>query len=89
MEFDRTRAKSDLALLADESRALKKVLGATWTRPMKDEQQRLVRVKRRATELCVLLAFARGRFHVRTQDAEWHSKIAARIANDYVLAVAS
>ncbi|HRG99868.1 MAG TPA: hypothetical protein PLR99_26665, partial [Polyangiaceae bacterium] len=49
---------------AEESRALKVLLRATWTRPMAEEQRHLARLRRRITDLCVLGAHLRGRFHL-------------------------
>ncbi len=43
---------------------LKSVLRATWTKPMADEQRRLIRARRHVTELLVLLAASRRRLHV-------------------------
>jgi hypothetical protein len=95
MNIDRERLRGDVAELARTAHALKKTLRMTWTRPMKDEQQKLVRLRRRATELCVLAAFLRGKHHVRAPlrdgaypgmkwDAdEWHARVAARVAKDY------
>ena len=82
-------------LLARESRSLKNLLGAPWTRPMAEEQRRLVRVRLRVTELCVLRAYSRGKFHIDKplRDGaypgmpwdrdEWHSAVATRVAKDY------
>ncbi len=65
---------------------------------MADEQRRLVRLRRRLTELHVLLARARGRFHVATPPHEvrqanaswdreaWSDRVAGRVALDYALA---
>ncbi len=58
---------ADIHETADEIRALKAVLRRTWTRPMADEQERLVKLKRHATALCVLRAWSRGRRHLVNQ----------------------
>jgi hypothetical protein len=94
MMIDGNRLRADLGALARECRALKNVLRTTWTRPMADEQRRLARLRRKATELCVLLAFSRNRVHVRAvRDVEdvvaWHAAIAERVAKDYPLARAA
>lgn len=82
MNIDTVRLVADLKELAAKSRGLKTLLGATWTRPMADEQKELVRVRRSTTELCVLRAFARGRSHTR-ESHEWHARVAERVAKDY------
>lgn len=88
MNIDSGRLRADMAALASECRALKNVLGATWTRPMADEQRHLVRVRSKATELCVLRAWRRGKLHVKSVDEPevWAARIAERVAKDYVIA---
>lgn len=92
MKIDGERLRADTCALAHECRALKGLLGMTWTRPMADEQRRLARLRWRVTELCVLRAWTRGRVHVTRaprgsgeawDGAEWHAKIAERVAKDY------
>lgn len=65
MEIDRVARVRDLRAIEAEIRPIKRVLGATWTRPMHEEQRRLAWLRKRATELCMVLAWARGRLHVR------------------------
>ena len=97
LDLDVARLVADLNTLATQSRALKLVLTTTWTRPMRDEQKELARVRRRTTELCILRAFLRGRLHVSTKPRDleewdreaWHRTIAERAAKDYALAAAS
>jgi hypothetical protein len=60
-----TVLKTELARLAEDSRRLKRWLRTTWTRPMADVQQELVRVRRRTTELCILRAWLRGKMHLQ------------------------
>ncbi len=60
----------DIAQFSADCIHLKKALRTTWTRPMAEEQRRLVRVRRSLTELHVLLAWSRGRLHVRTAPRE-------------------
>jgi hypothetical protein len=91
MMIDGNKLRADLGVLARECRALKNVLRTTWTRPMADEQRRLVRLRRKVTELCVLRAFCRERLHVRAvrdvvDVVAWHAAIAERAAKDYPLA---
>lgn len=65
MEVHRPRGlAADIKSLSAEIRALKNCLRQTWTRPMQSEQRTLVQFKRLVTELCVLRAALRGRYHV-------------------------
>lgn len=100
MHFDinQARLSADLRALAAEIRALKRVLGARWQRPMADLQREKCRLKQRATELCALAAFARGRLHLRRPprgaDRDWsaaayHERIAERLGPSYARASAS
>jgi hypothetical protein len=97
MLFDRIdlkRLRRDLASASARCRELKLVLYRTWTRPMADEQRALAHAAWRVTELCVLLAQRRGRWHLAPpRDASWdrekeHTRIAERVARDYVIAEA-
>lgn len=61
---------------------------------MAEEQRQLLRLRRRITDLCVLVAHLRGRFHLQaplregaypgmTWDrAAWHAEVAARLARE-------
>jgi hypothetical protein len=62
--IDQNRLKSAIASLTLDCIHLKQVLRTRWTRPMIDEQRRLIRVRRSVTELHVLLALSRKRLHV-------------------------
>lgn len=62
--IDLPRLRGDLRAVSDSITSLKRVLRAPWTEPMAERQRRLVRLKLRATELCVLRAHLRGRFHL-------------------------
>lgn len=84
--------KSDLRLLSERIRGLKRVLRAPWLTPMADQQRELHQLKSRATELCALAAFARGRFHLqrppRSAAGDWsaeqyHLAIAERLGPSY------
>lgn len=99
MNIDSTRVRADIASLATDAKATKTILRATWTRPMADEQRRLVRLRRRLTELHVLYAWSRGKVHVtkpiqdtwftgRAWDETWHVVVAERAAKDYALPLA-
>ena len=93
--IDSKKLRADLGVVARECRALKEILGTTWTRPMADDQRHLARLRWRATELCVLRAWTRGNRHVTKApraiaDAgadwdcdAWHARIAERVAKDY------
>jgi hypothetical protein len=97
MTIDTRRLRADLGALGRDCRALKDLLGETWTRPMADEQRRLARLRWRVTELCVLRAWTRRRLHVsrpprhgapperpEAWDREaWHARIAERVQKDY------
>jgi len=85
MTIDSERLRADMAALAGECRALKDVLGTTWTRPMADEQRHLARVRLKVTELCVLRAWGRGKLHVRSVEEPevWAARVAERVAKDY------
>jgi hypothetical protein len=85
------RLRADMASLASECTDLKRALRQTWTLPMADEQRRLCRRRRHLTELHVLFASLRGRFHVTRpprdvadwDQAQWHARIAARVGIEY------
>jgi hypothetical protein len=93
--IDIRRLRADLRALAADCVLLKRTLRARWERPMADEQQRLHRLRRRVTDLLVLLAASRGRRHVTTPPrdgrapgepwdaAEHNARIADRVALDY------
>ncbi|MBX3188094.1 MAG: hypothetical protein KF819_13815 [Labilithrix sp.] len=94
MNIDRERLRADIDALARDCRAVKDILGTTWTRPMADEQRKLVRLRRRVTELHVLVARLRGKHHVTRawteQEREtWHAAIAERVAKDYTSTAAA
>jgi hypothetical protein len=65
--IDRSRLRHDIDQLTADCIHLKTLLRTRWTKPMKDEQQRHARVRRKLTELFVLYAFSRSRLHVRTR----------------------
>jgi hypothetical protein len=84
--------KSDIRTLSQRLRALKQVLRAPWRVPMAREQRELCLLKARATELCALAAFSRGRLHLtrppRGAPADWrsadyHRAIAERLGPSY------
>jgi hypothetical protein len=84
--------RADIRALSARIRELKRVLGARWQRPMADLQREKCRLARRATELCALAAFARGRLHLRQPPRgsanDWsadlyHRAIAERLGPSY------
>jgi hypothetical protein len=87
--IDRTKLKGAIRELAGECTRIKRLLRATWERPMADEQRRACRLKRNLTELHILLAWTRGRLHLTSSpqaawDARAHAaRIAERLAPDY------
>src|SRR5262249_53197507 len=95
--IDRSRLKCDLFATATQCYELKQALRRRWTRPMADEQRALARLARRMTELCILRARLRGRWHLGVaphpvrqagaawDQAEYHTRIAERVALDYAL----
>src|SRR5262249_13585668 len=100
MPFDRIdlrRLRCDPVATPRPRSALRQSLGRPWDRPMADEQRALARLARRMTELCILRARLRGRWHVtaaprdlRHAGAAWdreahHARIAERVALDYAL----
>lgn len=96
MFIDQNRLHHDISQLIADCIHLKKQLRSTWVKPMADEQQRLVRVRRKLTELFVVLAASRGRLHVKhaprgidpaTWDAAlYHRKVTERLAGEYARA---
>lgn len=88
-----------LAARAAESHALKGALRQAWTRPMAEEQRALARLRRRITDLCVLRAHLRGRYHLQHAPREgaaadsawdrdaWHADAATRVARELGLAL--
>ena len=85
-DIDTPRLKRDLVAAAHEARDLKRLLGATWTRPMAAVQKALAELRRHTTRLCVLRAFLRGKHHCSTpaRDGDWHARIAERAAREYL-----
>lgn len=90
--------RADIRALSAQIRGLKRALGARWQRPMADAQRELHRLKLRATELCALSAYSRGRLHLQRAPVgappDWsagayHQRIAERLGPSYSLALAS
>ena len=91
--LDLPRVRRDLAALAAECSDLKRSLRRPWREPMGEVQRALARARLRATELHVLLAWTRGRLHVRArvgEDPRAHAaRVSARVARDYARQEAS
>jgi len=95
IEIDLSALRAALANQAEESGALKRRLRKTWTEPMAEVQQAHVRARRRATELCILRAWLRGKHHLKKPlregafpGMEWnaeryHRDVATRVALDF------
>jgi hypothetical protein len=84
--------RADIRGISSQILALKRVLRAPWSQPMADQQRELCKLKRRATELCALRAFVRGKLHLRSAPrgassdwnaAEYHRRIAERLLPSY------
>jgi hypothetical protein len=92
LDIDYPSLRRDLRMGEGQIRALKRVLRVRWQRPMAAEQRELCRLKLRATELCALVAFTRGKLHVRVPPrgapldwgaALYHRSIAERLGPSY------
>lgn len=96
MFIDQNRLRHDISQYIADCIHLKKQLRSTWVKPMAEEQQRLVRVRRKLTDLFVVLAASRGRLHVKhaphgvdptTWDAAlYHRTVSERLAGGYARA---
>jgi hypothetical protein len=84
--------RAELRAISAQILGLKRVLRAPWQRPMAELQRELCRLKLRATELCALRAFARGKLHLRQaprdthgdwSSSEYHRRIAERLGPSY------
>jgi len=79
MRIEIKRLQHDRRVVEDRIRTAKRLLRATWTRPMADVQYQLLELKLVATELCILRAWLRNKLHL--PDRESCERIAmARLA---------
>lgn len=92
MNVDLPRIVADIKMTAEQIRPRERALRRRWEGPMADTQRALTRLKRRATDLCVLRAHLRGRIHLRSRppafSGEWEpeaARIAERVALVYAL----
>ncbi len=92
LSLDFHSLRADIRDISAQIGALKRQLRTAWTRPMAGEQREVERLKLRATELCALRAFARGRLHLtrapRRAASDWdalvyHQRIAERLGPSY------
>lgn len=84
--------RADIHAISSQILALKRLLRAPWLRPMADEQREHAKLKGRATELCALRAFVRGKLHLQRAPrgagsdrsaSEYHRRIAERLGPSY------
>lgn len=92
IDLNRAQLCAEIRAISGQIKALKALLRARWKRPMAGEQRELCRLKQRATELCALSAFARGKLHLqkppRGAPSDWnavvyHQRIVERLAPSY------
>jgi hypothetical protein len=65
IEVDTMVLRAALAETAAALIEIKRQLRRSWTRPMASEQRALAALKEKATLLCILRAYLRGRHHLR------------------------
>lgn len=70
-DIDVPRLRAELAETAKQIKKLKAELRRTWTRPMAYEQKTLWALKDKATLLCILRAYSRGRYHCTKPMQRW------------------
>ena len=78
-----TQLQHDRREIEDRIREIKKVLRSPWPAktPMWKHQHELIELKKKATELCILRAWMRGRSHL--PDTEYCKEVAERMASQY------
>ncbi len=95
-EINHHLLRADIRAISTQIVGLKRVLRSTWLRPMADEQRELCKLKLRATELCALSAFVRGKLHLQKPPrgaasdwsaAEYHRRVAERLLPSYATAL--
>lgn len=80
-QTDIHQLRTDLREIEDRIRPLKETLRSTWTRPMANEQWQLICLRNDATDLYILLAWSRGKYHLA--DHERCRETAERMAPSY------
>lgn len=76
-----SQLRADLRDLEERIRPCKTALRSTWTRPMANEQYKLISLRMEATELYCLLAWVRGKHHLA--DHERSQTLAERRLSEY------
>jgi hypothetical protein len=96
-KIDVPRLRQAMSAAAEAIRALKKVLRSPWPagQEMAQTQWELLKLQHRATELCILRARLRGRYHlkvaprpIRDAGLAWdqerhHAQVADRLAAEF------
>lgn len=85
--MDMNRLRHDRKALEERIREVKGELRSTWTKPMGDAQAEHIQLKKEATELCILRAWMRGRFHL--EDHEFCKEVAERRGVQYQITEAA
>lgn len=94
LSIDTAELRALINQTAAEIKPIKRILRAPWTRPMAAEQKTLAVLRRKATNLCILRAFCRGKLHrpkpPRDYAGTWmphtyHRKVAEQTADRYRL----
>lgn len=83
MHIDIPKIIANIKQIESEIRPLKRALRRRWTEPMAPTQRKLMRLKRRATELYVLRAHLRGKVHAVNRPEGWVERVAERAALAY------
>jgi hypothetical protein len=98
-DIDLKRLRTDIAAYGADCARIKRALRTRWLGPMGEHQKHASRLRRELTDRHVLLAWARGRLHVRAPPravrdagsagwtAESHAaRVAQRLGPDYARA---
>lgn len=80
--IDYAKLRAERKAIDQEILELKKELRSPWERPMGAEQNQLRRLKQEATELCILRAYLRGKWHLN--DEALCREIAARLLPSFL-----
>lgn len=79
--IDIHQLRTDLREIEDRIKPIKEALRSTWTRPMANEQYQLIGLRNEATDLYILLAWTRGKYHLADHDR--CREVAERMAPKY------
>lgn len=69
--IDSLRLRMAITDTERQIKAFKKLLRSTWTRPMDAEQREHLFLKYRATQLYVVRALGRGKYHLSKPPRRW------------------